>query len=118
MRQSTRKEFLQTSAVLMAAALAGSSFDIKKKNPLLSFSTLGCPDWTFQQIVDFAVQHGYKGIEVRGIQRQMDLAKCDIFNTENIQATLQLMKDKGFSLLILVLPLHCILRKALKEKRI
>ncbi|MEI9909047.1 MAG: sugar phosphate isomerase/epimerase family protein [Bacteroidota bacterium] len=95
MRSSTRKEFLQTSAVLLATALAGTSFDIKKSNPLLAFSTLGCPDWTFQQIVDFAVQHGYKGIEVRGIQRQMDLAKCDIFSAENIQATLQLMKDKG-----------------------
>jgi sugar phosphate isomerase/epimerase len=97
MRHYTRKEFLQTSAVIMAAALAGSSFDIKKKNPLLAFSTLGCPDWTFQQIVDFAVQHEYKGIEVRGILRQMDLTKSDMFSAENIQATLQLMKDKGLS---------------------
>jgi sugar phosphate isomerase/epimerase len=95
MLPSTRKEFLQTSAVLLTAAMTGSSFDIRKKNPLLAFSTLGCPDWSFQQIVDFAVQHEYKGIEVRGIQRQMDLAKCDIFSAENIQATLQLMKDKG-----------------------
>jgi sugar phosphate isomerase/epimerase len=95
MRNSTRKEFLQTSAVLLAAAVAGSSFDFKKNKPLLSFSTLGCPDWTFQQIVDFAVQHEYKGIEVRGIQREMDLAKCSVFTAQNIQATLSLMKEKG-----------------------
>ena len=88
MRRSTRKEFLQTSAVLMAAAFAGTAFDIKKDKTLLSFSTLGCPDWTLQQITDFAVQHGYAGIELRGFQRQMDLSKCNEF-TQNREATLK-----------------------------
>ena len=97
MRQSTRKEFLQTSAVLLAAAVAGTSFDVIKYKPLLSFSTLGCPDWTFQQIINFAVQHNYKGIELRGIQREMNLTKCNIFSSQDIAATLQLMKDKGLS---------------------
>ena len=69
----TRKQFLQTTTLAFAALALGSSFNTKSKNVLLSFSTLGCPDWTLQQIVDFAVQHGYKGIEVRGLQRQMDL---------------------------------------------
>lgn len=101
MSHSTRKEFLQTSAVLVATIITGSSFDpiaigFKKKQPLLSFSTLGCPDWTFPQITSFAVQHGYKGIEVRGIQRQMDLTKCPEFSTEeNRKATVALMKEKG-----------------------
>ncbi len=96
MSQSTRKEFIQTSAVLLAALLTGSSFDFKKKKPLLAFSTLGCPDWTFEQIVNFAVQHGYKGIEVRGIQREMDLPKCKEFNSEeNRMKTLDLMKQNN-----------------------
>src|SRR5687767_1971732 len=96
MPHTTRKEFLQTSAVLLTTIVAGTSFDFKKNKPLLSFSTLGCPDWTFQQITSFAVQHGYKGIEVRGIQRQMDLTKCPEFSTEeNRKATLALMKEKG-----------------------
>lgn len=96
MPHTTRKEFLQTSALLLATIVTGTSFDFKKKKPLLSFSTLGCPDWTFQQITDFAVQHGYKGIEVRGIQRQLDLTKCPEFSTEeNRKATLALMKEKG-----------------------
>src|SRR5687768_16138180 len=96
MPYTTRKEFLQTSAVLLATIVAGTSFDFTKKKPLLSFSTLGCPDWTFPQITDFAVQHGYKGIEVRGIQRQLDLSKCPEFNTEeNKKATGALMKEKG-----------------------
>lgn len=96
MPHTTRKEFLQSSAVLLTTILAGTSFDFKKNKPLLSFSTLGCPDWTFQQITSFAVQHGYKGIEVRGIQRQLDLTKCPEFSTEeNRKATLALMKEKG-----------------------
>ncbi len=96
MPHSTRKEFLQTSSVLLATIITGTSFDLKKKKPLLAFSTLGCPDWTFQQITSFAVQHGYKGIEVRGIQRQMELTKCNEFNSaENRSATGALMKEKG-----------------------
>jgi sugar phosphate isomerase/epimerase len=93
---SNRREFLQTSAALLAsAAFTGFSFDQRKNKPLLSFSTLGCPDWTFGQIVDFAVQHNYKGIELRGILRQMDLTKCNEFSSpENITATLTLMKEK------------------------
>jgi sugar phosphate isomerase/epimerase len=94
MRHSTRKEFLQTSSLLLATAVAGSSFDFLKKKPLLSFSTLGCPDWNFTQITDFAVKHGYKGIEVRGIQREMNLTQCEIFKPQNLQATLQLMQEK------------------------
>jgi sugar phosphate isomerase/epimerase len=95
MRYTSRKEFLHTSAVLIAAAVTGTSFDFKKNKPLLAFSTLGCPDWTFKQITDFAVLHKYKGIEVRGIQRELDLTKCKEFSKQNIPATLQLMKDKG-----------------------
>ena len=54
------------------------------------------PDWSFEKIIGFAVENDYSGIEVRGIQRQMDLPKCREFNsTENIGHTLRLMNDKG-----------------------
>jgi sugar phosphate isomerase/epimerase len=96
MRTSTRKEFLQTSGVLLAGAFINASFDFKKNNPRLSFSTLGCPDWDFQKITDFAVQHNYTGIEIRGLLREMDLTKCKEFNTaENRSATIRTMKEKG-----------------------
>ena len=96
MKLSTRKEFLLTSATFLAATLLGTSLDLKKKKLLLSFSTLGCPDWDFQRITDFAVQHDYSGIEIRGILREMDLTKCKEFNTaENRSATMNMMKEKG-----------------------
>lgn len=96
MKDATRREFLQTAAVLLAAGITGSSFDVKKIKPALSFSSLGCPDWSFEQIVDFAVKHGYSGIELRGIQRELDLTKCKEFNNAtNRAATIKLMKDNG-----------------------
>jgi sugar phosphate isomerase/epimerase len=79
----------------MVAMMTGDVFNAGKTKPLLSFSTLGCPDWSFQQITDFAVQHGFKAIEVRGIQRQLDLTKCKEFSSpQNIEASLKLMKEK------------------------
>ena len=96
MKLSNRKDFLQASGVLLAMAIASSSFDYKKQMPLLSFSTLGCPDWTFHQITDFAVDNNFKGIELRGIQRELELTKCKEFsNAENILATSKLMAEKG-----------------------
>ena len=92
----TRKKFLQTTALFCGAIVTHPYLHFMKQYPLLSFSTLGCPDWTFQQITDFAVQHGYSGIELRGIQRQMDLTQCPQFNTEAARkTTLAAMKEKG-----------------------
>jgi len=95
----TRKKFLHTSALFLAALAAGSNvLATRRKAPLLSFSTLGCPDWTFEQITNFAVQHGYKGLEIRGLQRQMDLSQCPEFNTEDARRrTIALMKQKGLT---------------------
>jgi sugar phosphate isomerase/epimerase len=96
MNNSTRRKFLQTSGLLLAGAFIDGSFDFRKNNPRLAFSTLGCPDWDFQKITDFAVHHDYTGIEMRGLLREMDLAKCKEFNTaDNRSATMRIMKDKG-----------------------
>lgn len=96
MQRSSRRTFLQSSSVLLAGAFIGTSFISKNKKPLLSFSTLGCPDWDFATIMAFAVQHGYDGIELRGIQRELELTKCKEFETPSARKqTLQLMKDAG-----------------------
>ena len=96
MRHTTRKEFLQTSsALLLGAAIAKTPFDFKKDKMPLAFSTLGCPDWDFKKITDFARQHNYTGIELRGLKREINLTKCPEFsNTKNIESTLRVMKDK------------------------
>ncbi len=96
---STRRHFLKTSIGLFGIALTGTAFGFKKEKLLLSFSTLGCPDWSFEKILAFAVENNYSGIEIRGIQRQMDLTKCKEFSsTENIASTRKLVGDKGLKL--------------------
>lgn len=97
MVQFNRRKFLQASSILLATSFVQSSFFKKENiNPLLSFSTLGCPDWNFQKITEFAVIHNYSGIELRGILHEMDLTKCNEFiSAENIKSTLALMKDKN-----------------------
>jgi sugar phosphate isomerase/epimerase len=90
----TRRDFLKTTG-LFGIALTTSSFDFKKYTPLLSFSTLGCPDWTFKNIVDFAAKNNYNGIEIRGIQRELDLPKCPEFSSEaSINSSLKLVEEK------------------------
>ena len=81
-------------------AIAGIAFGhtpvlLKKYRPLLSFSTLGCPDWSFETILNFADEHGFDGIELRGILRQLDLTKCPEFSSkENILASRKLIEEK------------------------
>lgn len=96
MNHFTRRDFLKTAG-LISAASAGFSFSaFKKSKPLLSFSTLGCPDWTLKDTIDFASANGYTGIEIRGILRELDLTKCPEFNSaENINSTLKMMEDKS-----------------------
>ena len=96
MKNNNRREFLQASAIIIVTSFARFPFGIKKNKPLLSFSTLGCPDWTFKQIIDFAAQHNYNGIEIRGILKQMDIPLCNEFNSAaNRSATLKMMEDKN-----------------------
>ena len=59
----------------------------------LSFSTLGCPAWTFQETLAFAKANGYQGLEFRGIHGELDLTKCVEFSPANIASSKQQMKD-------------------------
>ena len=96
MNHSTRRDFLKTTTGLLGLAFAGTAFEFIKHEPLLSFSTLGCPDWPFEKIVNFAAENNYNGIEIRGILRELDLTKCKEFNSAaNIAATLKLTAGKG-----------------------
>ena len=94
MKLFSRKKFLLSGLSLVTLP---SLLSIKKETSLkLSFSTLGCPDWSFDKIIDFARDNQYSGIEVRGILRQMDLPLVPEFsNTETISTTMKKMNDRG-----------------------
>jgi sugar phosphate isomerase/epimerase len=89
----SRKKFLAVMPIL--ASLLGMKDLHDDKHPIkLSFSTLGCPDWTLDQIISFADANGYSGIEIRGIKHQMYLPLVTEFSDlSQISLTLQKMKD-------------------------
>jgi sugar phosphate isomerase/epimerase len=53
----------------------------------LAFSTLGCPAWEWKKILDFATQHGFAAIELRGIEGKLDLPSNPIFTADRIEQT-------------------------------
>ena len=61
----------------------------------LSISTLGCPDWRFTRIVSEFNRMGIEGIEVRGIEGEMDPAKIPWFSEENWPITRAMLEENN-----------------------
>ncbi len=59
----------------------------------LCVSTLACPNWTLQQIVDGCASAGIHGIDFRGIASEIDITLLPQFTTE-LPATLELLKTR------------------------
>jgi len=60
----------------------------------LSFTTLGCPAWSLEQIATNAAKMGYDGVDFRGLQKEIDISKRPEFTT-GLAATKQLFADQG-----------------------
>lgn len=62
----------------------------------LSVSTLGCPAWTLDEILDRCDAYGYDGIELRGIGAELDVTRTVDFATPPaITNTLRRIRDAG-----------------------
>ena len=59
----------------------------------LAFSTLGCPNWELDQIVETAKRLGYDGVELRAIGGSLDLLARAEFTSENVRTTRALFED-------------------------
>lgn len=64
----------------------------------LSFTTLGCPDWSFETILEQAQAMGFQGIEIRGLEGKMRAEEMTQFFPENRQATLDAASAHGIDL--------------------
>ena len=53
----------------------------------LSFSTLGCPDWSLDQVLACATQNGYDGIELRGLAGEINLPEAPDLVPPQLAAT-------------------------------
>lgn len=64
----------------------------------LAFSSLGCPDYTFDQIVAAASRHGYQGFSVRTVAGTTDLLSLPEFSSD-VASTRRKLSDAGLELL-------------------
>jgi sugar phosphate isomerase/epimerase len=88
---SNRRQFLKmlsAAAVSPWVAAQTKMLETKAKIPL-AFSTLGCPSWEWKKILDFAEEHGFSAIELRGIGGKLDLPSLPLFAADRIEQTKQ-----------------------------
>jgi sugar phosphate isomerase/epimerase len=86
---SSRRQFLKTlSAVALSQAIMSPLFGKTEKSRIpIAFSTLGCPAWDWSRILEFAHQHGFSAIELRGLQGNLDLPSHAIFAADRVEQT-------------------------------
>ncbi len=59
----------------------------------ISFSTLGCPDYSWTDIYTMAKDLGYHGIEIRGIGKDISALRSKVFSAEHLEATVAKLKE-------------------------
>lgn len=55
----------------------------------IAFSTLGCPSWSFDEVVSTASDLGYNAIEIRGIANEMYAPAIKQFSAANREKTIE-----------------------------
>jgi len=64
----------------------------------ISFSTLGCPRWSWQDIISTARDLDYDGIEVRGVGADISAPSIPQFADANIPSTLERLNKLNLSI--------------------
>jgi len=90
-----RREFVTALGATLAAGCVHRGAGAAPARAPLSFSTLGCPNWTWAQILDFAKAHEFAAIELRGIQQDMDLTQRPEFAPARLAQSKREVADHG-----------------------
>lgn len=64
----------------------------------ISFSTVGCPNFTWDEIVATAKDFGYDGIELRGICDELEVYRASPFVGDNLRLTKRRLDDLGLEI--------------------
>ncbi|NSW91856.1 MAG: sugar phosphate isomerase/epimerase [Firmicutes bacterium] len=70
----------------------------------ISFSTLGCPRWSWDEIVVMAKDFGFDGIEVRGIGNEIHVPLAKPFLPKNLENTKSRLSNLGLEIPCLTSP--------------
>lgn len=64
----------------------------------ISFSTLACPEWAWDHLLETAREYGYYGVEIRFLAGSPDLLAAEPFLPENHDRTLSDLKTHGIKI--------------------
>ncbi len=64
----------------------------------ICFSTLGCPNWMWQEVTSAAKDIGYDGIELRGLGEDLFIPNIRVFSPENVAATKRELDTLGLEI--------------------
>ena len=67
----------------------------------LSFSTLGCPEWNWNEILATAKDMGFDGIEIRGVGNELYAPGIKEFSDINIKKTKEKLSEIGVKIVCL-----------------
>jgi sugar phosphate isomerase/epimerase len=99
---TSRREFLHSSALALLAACASVPRVGAGRGRLpLGFSTLGCPQWSWQQILDFAVRYDFAALELRGLQETVDITQHPDLAPARLPEVRQQLADRGLTVVCL-----------------
>ena len=89
-----RRSFLGTlGAGLAAPAFLGAG--TRAPRYPISFSTLGCPGWSWSKVLDEAERLGFAAIELRGVAAEMDLTRVPELSGSRIPGTRRELASRG-----------------------
>ncbi len=63
-----------------------------------AFSTLGCPNWEWADVMAAAKDLGYDGVEIRGIGQELYAPKSPYFSAANLPKTKERLKELGLEI--------------------
>ena len=89
-----RRAFLATLAAGAGAPAILRAKAAARRYPI-AFSTLGCPAWSWKQVLDEAERLGYAAIELRGVAGEMDLPKVPEFSASRLAETRRELAARG-----------------------
>lgn len=64
----------------------------------ISFSTVGCPEWSWNDIFSMAKDLGYQGIEIRGLGNELRVANAKPFTESELPKTKAALSESGLEI--------------------
>jgi sugar phosphate isomerase/epimerase len=99
---TSRREFLHSSALALLAGCAGVPRAATRPGRLpLGFSTLGCPKWSWNQILDFAQRHNFAALELRGLEDKIDITQHPDLAPARLPDVKEQLADRGLTIVCL-----------------